>query len=45
MLPTVNDGGWYNPNGILVTSAGAFFIIGIFIGLLRMWKPAQIEED
>jgi len=45
ILPSVNDGGWYHPNGILVTSAGAFFIIGIFIGLLRMWKPAQIEED
>jgi Na+-transporting NADH:ubiquinone oxidoreductase subunit D len=45
ILPTVSDGGWYQPNGILVNSAGAFFIIGIFIGLLRMWKPAQIEED
>ena len=45
ILPTVNDGGWYSPNGVISSPAGAFFIIGIFIALLRMWKPAQIEED
>jgi len=45
ILPTVNDGGWYNPNGIMVTSAGAFFIIGAFIWILRLWKPDQIEEE
>lgn len=45
ILPTVNDGGWYNPNGIMVNSAGAFFIIGTFIWLLRLWKPDQVEEE
>jgi len=45
ILPTVNDGGWYAPNGIMVTSAGAFFIIGAFIWMLRLWKPDQIEEE
>jgi Na+-transporting NADH:ubiquinone oxidoreductase subunit D len=45
ILPTVNEGGWYQPNGIMVTSAGAFFIIGAFIGLIRLWKPDQIEEE
>jgi len=45
ILPSVNDGGWYNPNGIMVNSAGAFFIIGTFIWLLRLWKPDQIEEE
>jgi Na+-transporting NADH:ubiquinone oxidoreductase subunit D len=42
---TVNDGGWYNPNGIMITSAGAFFIIGLFIWALRTWKTHQIEEE
>ncbi len=41
----VNHGGWYYPNGIMVTSAGAFFIIGLFIWLLRTFKPDQIEEQ
>ncbi len=45
ILPTVNEGGWYVPNGIFVSSAGAFFIIGIFIWGIRMMKPAQIETD
>ncbi len=45
ILPTVNEGGWYQPNGLMVTSAAAFFIIGGFIWALRTWKPHQIEED
>ncbi len=45
ILPTVNEGGWYQPNGMMVTSAAAFFIIGGFIWALRTWKPHQIEED
>jgi Na+-transporting NADH:ubiquinone oxidoreductase subunit D len=44
VLPSVNEGGWYFPNGIMVTSAGAFFIIGGFIWLLRTFKPEQREE-
>ncbi|MEX2302073.1 MAG: NADH:ubiquinone reductase (Na(+)-transporting) subunit D [Bryobacterales bacterium] len=44
VLPSVNDGGWYFPNGIMVTSAGAFFIIGAFIWVLRTLKPEQREE-
>ena len=45
ILPTVNEGGWYVPNGIFVSSAGAFFIIGIFIWGIRLMKPDQIEMD
>jgi Na+-transporting NADH:ubiquinone oxidoreductase subunit D len=44
VLPSVNEGGWYFPNGIMVTSAGAFFIIGAFIWVLRTFKPEQREE-
>jgi Na+-transporting NADH:ubiquinone oxidoreductase subunit D len=39
------DGGWYNPNGLMVLSPGAFFLIGFFIWGLRTWKPEQVEED
>ena len=45
VLPSVNEGGWYYPNGIMVTSAGAFFIIGLFIWALRAWKQDQVEEE
>ena len=45
VLPVVTEGGWYNPNGIMVNSAGAFFIIGFLIWGLRAWKPDQVEEE
>lgn len=44
VLPKVHDGGWYNPNGLLGISAGAFFLIGLFIWALRGWKTDQIED-
>ncbi len=45
VLVTANDGGWYVPNGLLGVSAGAFFLIGLFIWALRTWKPDQVEEE
>ena len=45
VLPVITEGGWYYPNGIMVTSAGAFFIIGFLIWGLRAWKPDQVEEE
>ena len=31
ILPTVNDGGWYQPNGLLLLPPSAFFLIGLII--------------
>lgn len=45
VLPLINEGGWYNPNGLMLLSPGAFFIIAGFIWLLRAWKPEQVEEE
>ncbi len=45
VMSLVTEGGWYNPNGLMVLSPGAFFIIGLFIWALRIWKPEQIEES
>jgi len=45
VLKSVNDGGWYTPNGLMVLSPGAFFLIAIFIWLVRTWKPEQQEES
>lgn len=45
ILKTVSEGGWYVPNGLLVLSPGAFFIIGFIIWGLKTWKKDLIEED
>ena len=45
ILPLVSEGGWYNPNGLMVLSPGAFFIIGIFIWGIRVIRPEQMEAE
>ena len=44
ILNSVNNGGWYLPNGLLLLPPSAFFIIGLLIWAVRTWKPAQVEE-
>ena len=44
ILQTVNNGGWYVPNGMLLLPPSAFFIIGLIIWAFRTWKPNQVEE-
>ncbi|MFK7966006.1 MAG: NADH:ubiquinone reductase (Na(+)-transporting) subunit D [Burkholderiaceae bacterium] len=44
ILPTVSNGGWYVPNGLLLLPPSAFFVIGLLIWAFRTWKPAQVEE-
>ncbi|MEM8569981.1 MAG: NADH:ubiquinone reductase (Na(+)-transporting) subunit D [Pseudomonadota bacterium] len=43
VLPTVNNGGWYVPNGMLLLPPSAFFVIGLLIWAFRTWKPKQVE--
>ncbi|MGL5947700.1 MAG: NADH:ubiquinone reductase (Na(+)-transporting) subunit D [Aeromonas sp.] len=43
ILPTVNNGGWYIPNGLLVLPPSAFFIIGLIIWAVRTKDPKQVE--
>ncbi len=45
LLSLASEGGWYTPNGLMLLSPGAFFIIGFFIWALRTWKPEQVEQD
>jgi Na+-transporting NADH:ubiquinone oxidoreductase subunit D len=35
----------YQPNGLMLLSPSAFFLIGLGIWALRTWKTDQIEED
>ena len=45
VLPLAADGGWYPPNGLMLLSPSAFFIIGFFIWGIRTWKPGQVEAE
>lgn len=45
ILNTVNNGGWYVPNGLLLLPPSAFFLIGLIIWAIRTWKPGQVEEQ
>jgi len=44
ILPLVKEGGWYEPNGLMLLAPGAFFIIGLMIWAIRTWKPDQLEK-
>ncbi len=44
ILPLVTEGGWYNPNGLLLLAPSAFFLIGFFIWVLRSFHTEQVEE-
>jgi Na+-transporting NADH:ubiquinone oxidoreductase subunit D len=45
IFSVVNDGGWYQPNGMLLLPPSAFFLIGLFIWGIRSWKKDQIEKN
>jgi Na+-transporting NADH:ubiquinone oxidoreductase subunit D len=45
IFETVNNGGWYVPNGMALLSPSAFFLIGFFIWGLRTFKKEQIEQE
>jgi Na+-transporting NADH:ubiquinone oxidoreductase subunit D len=44
ILPLVSDGGWYHSNGLMLLPPSAFFIIGLLIWVIRVYRPAQVEE-
>ncbi|QDT66841.1 NADH:ubiquinone reductase (Na(+)-transporting) subunit D [Calycomorphotria hydatis] len=45
ILTKVSDGGWYVPNGLMLLPPSAFFIIGLFIWVVRTFKPDQVEHE
>jgi Na+-transporting NADH:ubiquinone oxidoreductase subunit D len=44
ILPLIKDGGWYQPNGLMLLPPSAFFLIGLLIWAVRQWKPEQNEQ-
>ena len=45
ILPLIQNGGWYQGNGLLVLPFSSFFLIGLIIWAIRQWKPEQVEKD
>lgn len=45
IFQTVNDGGWYTTNGLMLMPPSAFFLIGCMIWIIRVRKPEQQEKE
>ena len=45
ILPLASEGGWYQPNGLMLLAPSAFFLIGFFIWILRTFYKDQVEEE
>lgn len=45
VFQTLQQGGWYQPNGLFLLAPSAFFIIGMLIWGLRTLKPEQLEKE
>ncbi len=45
VLPLTKDGGWYEPNGLMLLAPSALFMVALIIWLLRTLKPALQEKD
>lgn len=43
ILQKATEGGWYVPNGLLLLPPSSFFVIALFIAIVRFWKPEQQE--
>ncbi|WP_413110829.1 NADH:ubiquinone reductase (Na(+)-transporting) subunit D [Thaumasiovibrio sp. DFM-14] len=43
VLPLVSEGGWYQPNGMMILAPSAFFLIGFMIWIIRTIRPEQVE--
>jgi len=45
VLPLTKDGGWYEPNGLMLLAPSGLFLIALIIWGLRTWKPELQEKD
>jgi Na+-transporting NADH:ubiquinone oxidoreductase subunit D len=43
ILPLIQNGGWYQGNGLLILPFSSFFLIGGLIWVIRTFKPEQVE--
>ena len=45
VLKLTKNGGWYEPNGLMLLAPSGLFLIALIIWALRTWKPELQEKD
>ncbi len=45
VLKLTKNGGWYEPNGLMLLAPSGLFLIALIIWGLRTWKPELQEKD
>jgi Na+-transporting NADH:ubiquinone oxidoreductase subunit D len=45
VIKLTKNGGWYEPNGLMLLAPSGLFIIALIIWALRTWKPELQEQD
>ena len=45
ILKLTKNGGWYEPNGLMLLAPSGLFLIALIIWGLRTWKPELQEKD
>jgi Na+-transporting NADH:ubiquinone oxidoreductase subunit D len=45
IFKTISNGGWYQPNGLMLLPPSAFFLIGFIIWIIRTFDKSQVEEN
>ena len=45
VIPLTKNGGWYEPNGLMLLAPSGLFIIALIVWALRTWKPELQEKD
>jgi Na+-transporting NADH:ubiquinone oxidoreductase subunit D len=45
VLKLTKDGGWYEPNGLMLLAPSGLFLIALIIWGLRTWKPELQEQE
>ena len=45
VLPLASEGGWYEPNGLMLLAPSALFLVALFIWALKTWKPELQDKE
>ena len=45
IVTLTKNGGWYEPNGLMLLAPSALFLVALFIWALRQWMPELQEKD
>jgi Na+-transporting NADH:ubiquinone oxidoreductase subunit D len=44
ILPTVAQGGWFQPLKLMLLAPSAFFLLGFLVWAIRAWRREQVEK-